>query len=363
MKKIALYLLVSFLGVYLTKLMISPVYISVLVALILLFSLYKDSQLYVDKIVYLLVFCMIYYASYFLRQNLEINLAFGIVFSYLVFILIMVFGYQYDKEELIKVSFVMIDISIFVLIFECVYRLAHPVYEYNFYDLHGNDLWFYWYKYSSIMYLDSNFVGLQIISLIGFILVLSFYVKKNILLRIVLLLVLLVLTFSRASILSIIVMLLFYIYRRYFMKQRVLLVLAVLLMYFIYTYTNDDIILMDNSYLSKFYIIEVAVEKIRSMSITELMFGYGFGQAENKLNIGAHNIIVLLLFETGIIGLSVFFTGWFIVLKKSQYILMILLYPVFLNMISVSNYSMAYLYGACGVILVIKDKVSDKILQ
>lgn len=78
---------------------------------------------------------------------------------------------------------------------------------------------------------------------------------------------------------------------------------------FIYKFFDN---IDDGSFLSKFYIFEtVYLYVLNNFNVFDYLFGIGLNHSYDKIGIGAHNIFVVTLFETGVIGLIIYIMYFF----------------------------------------------------
>lgn len=205
-----------------------------------------------------------------------------------------------------KIGLWLIDFTIALGAAECIVRWFFPFQEYSskfldFVDESGSV--FYLYKFNSIMYQDSNFVGMWL--LVVAVLALGHFGWNRARTRIVLLSALLMLTVCRSAILfySLHVSLLL---GRQFIKSVALrrmlstLVALGLLVTFFLTVANDE------SFQSKFTILGlVSANYVGSLRPDVFVLGAGLSNSAELLDgIAAHNFLAEVLIDAGLIGLS-----------------------------------------------------------
>lgn len=301
-------------------------------------------------------------ASYFLLSQMSIGAPagryIGVVAAICYFIITVAFGFNLDGKSRDKLISKFIHYSTVLLIAECIWRLTHPRAEYAVFDGGDDSRWIYQYKFGGLMYTDSNAVGIHIIILLFFI----YYLEKEQKaawpkIKIVLL-ILLVLTFSRAAWFGFIVG---WIYIRYFQNKRLgfyiinlfLFIGAGLLFYRFYLQAK---ISSDLSYQSKFDIIGIVLNHFKDISSSELFLGIGFSNSLERMGVYAHNFFMVFLIESGIIGL------FLIILLLLQFTIstklkaLYVLVPFLVTTLSSTITFMPFFYVVIALIFVFENK-------
>lgn len=223
----------------------------------------------------------------------------GMVFNAIISILIFpIFYFYFNKIDKINSILYFLNISCVFLTLEMVYRISFPAYRIES-NVEGE--WFYPYKINSFMFQDSNFVALHIFCLLYVSLI--FKLNKHALIF----LILIFLTFSRSAMLGGVLAYLYYLSMntKYMPLVKPVFYLATISI-FTYLVLHIDII-TDGSFLSKIYIVDEAWRYMyNNFSLFQFLFGNGLAQTYDALGIGAHNIAVVLVFETGIIGTIIY---------------------------------------------------------
>lgn len=213
----------------------------------------------------------------------------------------------------------------------------------------GGGASFYDYKWG-LFYFDSNFSAIIILLFLMF----SIFLKVNEIydigkIRYAILVVLLILTFSRAAIFSFIVS---YILLRY-AKNILLPIISIFSIFLIYKFvemvedyiSGSSFVDIDGSFNSKFYIISVAIDNYHSVPFLNKMFGIGLANFPYYSNgVFAHNMLVTLVYEFGYLG--VFF---FIIFLISAYRLigkniLFILFPFFIAGFSLFSAFMPFFF-------------------
>ncbi|MCU6210682.1 O-antigen ligase family protein [Morganella morganii] len=232
-------------------------------------------------------------------KNITILPVIIFIYSWVISIFILETPPIIDKEQRKKIYIKVIHLSIIFFIIELLTRIS----------IYQEDKTFLYSFKKSLLYFDSNFAGLVIISILSF----SFYLKKRLLLNtnkeIIILTLLTFLTMSRGA-MFVAILLPFLFLGKYF-KTKLILSLMIVLSTFIYMATNyilmdTNYVSIDGSFNSKFYILKKSLYFFESLPMESKLFGIGLGNTESSINIYAHNIIATLLLEFGIIGSLLF---------------------------------------------------------
>lgn len=209
---------------------------------------------------------------------------------------------KYDTNNLERLAHRFIKFNVYLLSFEGFFRIVKSV-------LSGAGGSFYDYKGNSILFPDSNFVGLQIVGLYLFI---ELFFKKNIYTKYkIVLLILLFLTFSRTAYLILLPFLIWNLWKKIHLLFKILItavggagfVIALIKIY------ND--ITEDGSFKTKVEIYEKFIELfIDDLNSTTFFLGIGSGNIIYSINRASHNIFGLT-FEMGILWLIIFIGAFF----------------------------------------------------
>jgi hypothetical protein len=340
MKDIATWTIV-FSGFFINILPLSPVYIIFLISFsALIASLYKNKDFYYNSMM-LISFVFIIYiviTQVFIERN-QNNSVINVMFSLSLFIVSILALRNLTNAKIINIGRKFVRFSIYLLILESLYRISHP---------HTAEISFYVYKFNSIMYQDSNFVGVFIICLFFFSYYLKRYFSVNLKYEMILLVILCFLTFSRASILT---LLLFgftiILYNNWHIIPR---------KKYIFSFTLVSVMLLilylsgDASLLSKFYIIDVTFVFLRETSLYNILFGVGFGNTSEYLGYGAHNFLVTYLMEAGVLGLIIMIVLLTDILRKTKYRAAIVLIPFLINGMSLAGHAIPFLFAIFSMI-------------
>lgn len=228
---------------------------------------------------------------------------------------------SFYKLQKIFMSFLLF--SVFIFLIDTFFRYYFPDYG-HFSDMNPDvvareGIGFYVYKTNSIMFLDSNFVALSILPILTSALVVKrnipFMARKVNVISAVLFLLLL-LTLSRAAIISFIFCY-FFIYRKNFFLNILFSVLVISLLFFF--------LKNDGSGESKVYLYDMFFKYLSNENIWDFLVGHGFGSAIEYLGMGAHSSIITLVIETGFIGFILYLLINIFLLYKYKFLSFIIL--------------------------------------
>lgn len=205
------------------------------------------------------------------------------------------------KIDRLKVYSCFYNFLIFFMFLDLIVRILMSGGSGTFYD-------FKW----GLFYWDSNFSALIILLFIMF----SVFLKVNKiydigLIRFLILIFLLITTFSRAAIFA---FFLSYILLRY--TKKIILYLAIVFgLVFIYLFykmvsiylSGESFVEIDGSFNSKFYLISVAIDNYAELPLINKFFGIGMANFPYFSDgIFAHNMLITLFYEFGYFGILFF---------------------------------------------------------
>lgn len=245
----------------------------------------------------------------------------------LVFLVANVFP-KLSLDQLSKSMLIFILVSTVALTFEVVIRIYYPALDVHgldnldsIYRVHSMDFNlleffmrgnFYAYKYSSIMFYDSNYVGLYALFLIVILFFYKFNIKSNMFINFIIFLnvIFVFLSFSRAAVL--VLPFVFYMqaiyltlkYKKYALLS--VLLLALTFIVFLFSYYVFQYIKTDDSFITKVNIALSVLDGEKQEGVIRFLFGYGFvgggyiySYEEGQF---AHALIPLLLGQIGFLG-------------------------------------------------------------
>ena len=387
--KLPTFLLLTFSGFYLTRLVpVSPIYFFFILSffIVLWGSMIAGKQ----RVHPLSLPIFVYFLYLVLTQPFnhpDLNTLLNVLFSLAYLITILNTAPHISKVDLIRFSKIFILFTILLLTVEAVWRLSHPVdliqiaqnrakfreTEQLFLQsekgasgliLNGNGETeknlFYAFKFSSIMFQDSNFVGTY--GLIAFFFYLFLWREKLVVSSIPLyfLALLILLTLSRSAIITIpLTLLLINVTKK---NSSIIYKVLFLLMLLIGSIFLFQKVATDESFLSKFRIFELASRHLNRVSLIDLINGVGFGNTVNYLGIGAHNLFLSHLIESGIIGLTLFLIVNMMFINGSDRKSLYLTIPLFISGMSLSGHALTFYY-TCLAIIYLLSRNQTEILE
>lgn len=236
---------------------------------------------------------------YFSLQGKPVEYATMIIYLYCILLgyTIIVLGKEVHIESRKRIYIMLYNILIVFFMLELMLRFLFPDYT---------DHGFYVYK-ASLFYLDSNFAALVLSMFIMY----SLFLKENKIVDIgkakfLILIILLILTFSRGAIFAVILSYLLFRYTRKYMTY-IVLIGGILSLYVFNKLLNiflggANFVDFDGSFNSKFNLIYFAMDNYDGLPLINKWFGIGVGNFLHIADKFAHNILITLFFEFGYIG-------------------------------------------------------------
>lgn len=352
-----LWVFVVFSGFYINLFYIKPVYIAVFLGIIgyIFFEMKTFKNITWDKLSIFTIIWIVYMSISFIFISGYIGTTLNSIMSVFTYFI----GVQYlknrDENRILKISRDFINISIVLLIVEAAIRISHP----RVYDLS-----FYRYKFNSIMYEDSNYVGIFIICLIFYSIYLSKYKSEKYIWQKIVLFLLCIATFSRAAIISTLGMIialkifdiLYNIAKKLTKKQKITISIIMGLITIIICFLVVDFLLRDGSFRSKFYIAELAIKHLKHSNLNQILFGVGFGKTYDYIGIGAHNIVIAYTLESGIIGLIFFIMFTVMIAIKTNGKSLIITIPFLMAGMSLAGFTLPFLYIIYAMIYILENE-------
>lgn len=348
---ISAYLLVVFSSFYLTGVVsISPIYFTFVFGIFLLLvaiCFYPYVKIY--KKDYFSAPVLFLFTLYILLQSICL----GINLKYPIFIVISVLYYPICSLALKQVSFKTLSFiaksflifNILLLTVESVHRIINP----TMFNWTNESNFFYMFKFNSIMFADSNDVGFLILCILCF----GMYLKRHQVFRIswfvlIYLFVLLLLSFSRAAILSCLIsFFFFFIYSRF---NRILKIIFWITSLFLAS-SVVAILIQDGSFLTKLEILNNSINYLAGVSFDAFLFGVGYARSEFVLNgIYGHNFIILYLIEFGLVGLILFIFILLSIFNNTKTNFKYILVPYIIAGMSYAPYMIPYFFAIAAMI-------------
>ncbi len=268
------------------------------------------------------------------------------IIALLFFPVSLYFLYRLTYSELCRIVKIFIVLSVVVLTFETIYRFAFPNLDYeSSLDNASESLrWIYMFKGPSLVYVDSNGTALHALIVLFFVFYWSLYTRKSFFIYKLFLILIIILTFSRAAWLGLIVgIFYFYLYRdrSFIFKLSVSLTVLFSILLLIVFYVLP-FMMKDASLLSKFEIMgEIFQYFEMDQSFLQFVFtGVGVSMSVEVLGIYAHNYWAVWLIEAGFLALLLQMSLWILFYVYTKKKAMIILLPFFLATLS-SNLTFA----------------------
>lgn len=355
---LTLSVLIPFSGIYLTRLMpISPVYFAFVISFVF-FLLYLLLNIKSVRILNKSIYPAFIWFSYLLVSQLflspDVHTVISALMSVLYFILTIVLITKLDVNHVIKIVDYMFWISIPLLLIESYYRITHPVFTVLALDgtqVDVGDTGIYPFKFNSIMYQDSNFVGIYIVCLFFLAYYLYNYISKRKFYLVIMgiLFVLTLLTLARGAISGLIIFFpLFVLSRKIGLGKTIFIFFWIAVLFDIFFLQNVE---QDGSIQARFMIIERTISFIKSAPIYELIFGVGIGNSLKYLDIGSHNFFVTYIVETGFLGLTIMMSFWLYLAYISKGNVLFVMLPFLFAGMSLAGHAVPFLYTAFAIII------------
>ncbi|MGY0149803.1 O112ac family O-antigen polymerase [Edwardsiella tarda] len=298
-----LYLSVLFLcsgcGLYVYNFFPAPYYVFIIFSIVF-FLCAKKITLRRSTIFFIII--NIFLFSYlFVYSNLN-------VWSYyfvgiIGFLFVIAVGGNLTEVERDKIIRYTVYLSLCAVVYDTIYRYVYPSQDYiSVVTAAGrDDLIFYAYKYS-LLFQDSNFVGLFLIS-IYFLVRENKVIFKHYYLLVFIIFALTVLTISRAAIAALIFV---EAIRTFFgtkisIHAKITLIILSMLP-FLYLLIDVSEQFNDASFESKFYLMHKFYTTMINRDVIELLFGWGLDKTREHWDIAAHSFFNTLILETGVVG-------------------------------------------------------------
>jgi len=284
---------------FIKYILIKPVYI--VLFLFILWSLVNKK--YTLNMTYVVVSYI--FISYLIFHLIVFDSDYGVIFNAILSIFLFpIFYYFLDGRVNITQIKIFLNLSILYFLIEMLWRLSHPVYELNDIELVSDTGtgWYYPYKINSFIFTDSNYIALHIFCLI------CISLLARLRWQYFFLVLLMLLTFSRSGLLGAILSTLYFTMEnsKYSKILKPIFYISLLIV-FLYLIVNISL-LTDGSFLSKFFIYDASINYAKANFLIEnYFFGIGLSKTFDLINIGAHSIWIVLIFETGFLGLLIYF--------------------------------------------------------
>lgn len=359
----ATFLLVAFSGWFL-NLTVSPVYITFSLAVLLIALNFANAfghsrKLMVGISVFFALMLVLYtlFAQRVLLRKVTTSAAdhtlINILFSLVYYIMTCLAARNLSKNVLIDMLVKMINITLPLLVIESAYRWMHPVVQHYV----SQDLVYYQYKMSSIMYQDSNFVGLYLVTLFFLSTYLRRYYGIQLKTQRILLFALTILTISKAAIAVIVAFWILFDLKTARWKKALLLSMAG---FMVGGYMLRELA-FGLSVEGKLRIFNLVGNWWASASWFNRLFGVGYGHTREAIGMGAHNIFLTFLLESGLIGLLLMLLFWLLLMRSTKMRGLIIFVPFLTVSMSATAHAVPYLYCILALISIIERQRDTQI--
>lgn len=310
----------------------SPIYIIYLLLLpISMLNIIKKNYISVSFDVFVIFFFLLYIIStqlQFILSGEFINL-FISLFAYLY---IRLTKKMQNELSLLYIFKMMIWISILLLSIDSIYRITHPaIPNMDDFDYISNSdkLWFYIYKYNTLLFADSNTVALIVLVLYFTVMSIEYYKKVySFKYEKLFLFLLLLFSLSRSAYIAFIIGIAFVYIKNQSATKRLIYFLIIFFLFILIGIYLSTYLETDGSFQSKFSIMALAYNKFQMMSLSDILFGIGMGEAKSYLGIYPHLLFLTYFFESGLIGLAFFILFMFSYIYKYN---SIILFPMLIS--------------------------------
>ncbi|WP_147094855.1 hypothetical protein [Vibrio superstes] len=271
-----------------------------------------------------------------LGSSLEILNILNFAIAYIIFS-------NTSREIHSKYFRILLFVSILAFSYEAFYRFTHP---YTLGQAVASDLdsvdmsdSFYPYKSSSLMYLNSNGVGLHSLFLLGLVLycrqILPQLVsRKEFYMFTALLVTFCVLSLSRASIILAGVIVLLFLYLNSSLYSKVISLFISSFVFALGLFHALELLRSDFSFESKFEILNNTIVYVSHIDFPTLILGNTFGNPELIFNrfsgFVGHTHYFTLVFFGGVAGTSIFVCFILLISSKNRYLFLFVVMPFIL---------------------------------
>lgn len=347
MKTIPAYLLVVFCGFYLNVINLSPVYMTFLLASFFLFFI-DLGRIKVESFCLYNLFLLLYFTFieiFFIGEFTHsfINIVFSLIYGTLTYFVL----YPLSRDAILSIAEKFICFSIIIVSIETCWRITHPQLSSI---LISSGIEYYQYKYSSIMFTDSNFTALFLVTVLFLARYLDAQYQLNLKKHVFFLWILLLLTFSKAAIATTIACV--FLFSNISKKDKIAIVMTIGTIALFFFYRQ---VIYDGSLQGRLNIILDTFSYAINLPIATLFFGTGFGSLIKLDFMAGHNLIASFIIESGLIGAIVYFSSWFYFIKKYNDTVNIIL-PVFIASMSTGSHINNYMLVALAIIIILKGK-------
>lgn len=234
---------------------------------------------------------------------------FSFLFTLVYFAVSMLSFSRLDQKLLQKRCKQLIKFACIILILDTMWRFAHPLYA----DYYQGVNFFYKYKGPGILFVDTNNTGMLVLAVIGLCWYLEHERNQTLFLIKVVLFVLLILTFSRAAILSFALFSLMFNARiSKYIKIAILTVSAIYLVF------HFSLVVNDASTSEKIVMLKRVLLFYQSTNLSKLFLGIGLLRSIEEFGLFTHSWPITFSVELGIVGFLLIIALWYSLMKESH---------------------------------------------
>lgn len=355
----SLFLLIPFSGFFSVKLGVSPVYVAFVISVILVLAgVLGKFIIWRRNAILLFIISLILY-SLILRVSIWNFIAsansawFNYVFSFIYFSVVVVVLDNSSTNDVIKASRILIMISVFLLVFEFLFRVFNPSMPLDLGHAGREDMYWYVYKTNSFMYEDSNSIGLFSACLFVFTLQIGVNYWRWVSFMLLPIFFIVLGSLSRSAIVSTLVICLYSLLKSKSSKLIYLGSLVLIACLFVFSAGIED-----ESVLTRFWIAGLVFNYISDVDVFSLLFGVGPGNAESVLSVGAHLLPFVLLVETGVVGSLLIVLLWYFIYRRACKTSGLLFFVFILNGFSFTTFAVPWFYVMLSIFVVLEERVA-----
>lgn len=272
----------------------------------------------------------------------------------LYFVITLLYLNYIDEKYISKFVKLFIYISLFVFIVECFWRLGHPKLPEGMDEINieGRSRWIYWFKGPGLMYVETNGLAIHLVIVYFFTLWWSSLKKQRMFLVKFGFVILIILTFSRAALISVPIG---WCYKYYFSKLTrnkklaifcFLLFLAMVLMPFVVVMLQED-----PSSAEKIDVFVKIWEYYKHIDLLSLLYGIGNYNSKTAFGIYAHNYLLVFLVEMGVLGLFLLLSQFYVFIKASKGQFLFVFIPFFVQIMSSTIIFIPHFYMIAAIMI------------
>lgn len=290
---------------YATKLTeISPIYIIYSIGAVISSIILLITKVRFQRDVIIAVLLLVYVTFRYSLNGTWINLEIGI----LSYVFIRLSSKLFGADQWWKIFYGSTKFSVALLFIDSAYRVLNPTHPNaeQIERLAGTSQEFYLYKFNSVMFADSNTTALILVIFLFGLLQYKERVSKSF---IGLLFLLVMGTFSRSAYVAVAIGMMFNKLSRKVARSLFVVIVIILLLGLSIFITKYN----DGSLSSKFFLLKLILDSVKSFRLESVLFGLGPGAGETYLSVFPHIMPLTYLIDLGLLGLlfiSILFYYW-----------------------------------------------------